>query len=182
MKKKYTFRLFPTEVQKELIETNCFCSKFIYEYYIKKIQYDEETECLEFGKDILEFEYDKYITQLKKNDNYSFLKESSSLALQGGMRKLFHDIYISRKSKKEKYPSYKLPVRQQIAYSMKQSKNENHFYLCPLGIKIPKIGVIQMNQTTYIPYTQKIEEITIYRTKTGMHYITIFFFEDEKKE
>ena len=37
-----------------------------------------------------------------------------------------------------------------------------------------------MNQTSYIPYNQKIKEITIYKTKTGMYYVTISFFEDEK--
>lgn len=179
MKEKYTFRLFPTEIQKELIETNYFCSKFIYEYYIKKIQYDEEVNGLKFGEDFTEFGYDKYITQLKKLDDYSFLKDASILALQGGMRKLFHDVYNSRERKGVKYPPYRLLKKQEIAYSIQQKKKEKHIYICSYGIQVPKIGKIQMNQTSYIPYNQKIKEITIYKTKTGMYYVTISFFEDE---
>ena len=183
MGKKYTFRLFPTEEQKEFFDKNFFCSRFIYEFFIGKIQYDEEVNKLEAGKgSLVEYEYNKFIPPMKREKEYTFLKEADSKALQGAMKKLFRDVYISRENHKSKYPLYKLPKNQTGSYLITQNIKESSMYITAYGLKVPKIESIQMNQTKYVSYNQKIKEVTIYKTLHDRYYATIIFFDNEEKE
>lgn len=175
-KQEITFRLFPTEEQKKFFDKNFFCSRFIYEYFIKRIQYDEEVNDMEFGKEgLTEWDYDKKIPELKKFEEYSFLREADSRALQGAMTKLFRDVWMSRKNHRKKYPEYKLPVKEQNSYTTVKNKDYTGLYISSYGLKLPKIEYIQINQTRRIPYNWKIAKVKVYQTKTDRYYATITF-------
>lgn len=183
MERKFTFRLFPTEEQKKFFDINFYCSRVVYEYFLKKIKYDEEVKKLEFGKSIFEFGYDKILTQLKKQNDFSFLKEADSKSLQGAVNKLFHDVHNSREYHGIKYPVYKLLKNQKNLYRIMQNLNEKSIYLCSYGLKVPKIDVVQLNQTHYISSSWKITKVDIYQTYTDRYYAKITFdCGDEEEE
>ena len=119
---------------------------------------------------------------MKREKEYTFLKEADSKALQGAMKKLFRDVYISRENHKSKYPLYKLPKNQTGSYLITQNIKESSMYITAYGLKVPKIESIQMNQTKYVSYNQKIKEVTIYKTLHDRYYATIIFFDNEEKE
>lgn len=181
MKKEFTFRIFPTDEQKEFFEKNFYCAKFIYEHFLPQIKEDEEKNNLEFGKKPLtEYEYDKRITKLKQEKDYEFLQEVGITALQGAMKKLFAKVHISREQKKVKYPEYKLSKNKRNSFLVLQNTTTIGIYLCPDGLKIPKIDYIPVQQTEFVSRKWKMQEAEIYETPDGLYY-THLIFDDEIK-
>lgn len=171
MEKEFTFRIFPTDEQKKFFEKNFYCSRFIYEYFLPKIQEDEEKNHLEFGEEYLNpWVYDKKITKLKQQEGYEFLQEVGITALQGAMKKLFAKVHVSRKQKKIKYPPYQLAKNKKNSFLVLQNTNGIGIYLCSHGLKIPKIEYIQINQTQFVPNQWKMKEVEIYETPQGLYY------------
>ena len=171
MEKKITFRLFPSEKQKKLFDINFRCTRIVYNYFAELVKNDKE-----IGVELSEWDYDKYLPPLKNSDDFAFLKEPDSKTLQGAINKLFKDMGIARRFKKDVYPVYKLRKNQKNFYRVLQDqKKEKAIYLCAYGLKLPKVGFVQLNQKCYISPNWKISGADIYQTYTDKYYAKITF-------
>ncbi|MGN1033545.1 MAG: RNA-guided endonuclease InsQ/TnpB family protein, partial [Intestinibacter sp.] len=152
MIKSYKVRLEPTKQQRELMFKSSGCSRFVYNW------------CLAFQKERYEngekfvsaMGMSKYLTQLKKEKNYSWLKEVDSIALVqaytdacNAFKNFFREIkkgnknqgYPRFKSKKHSKPSF-MPNYQEIKFSENQ-------------VKLSKIGLVKLSRKNYIPIVDK---------------------------
>ena len=84
MIKSYKFRIYPTKEQQEKINKNIGCCRFVFNHYLnERIKIYEETKET--------FNYHsctKDLTQLKKQDDFKWLKDSESTSLQNSLNNL----------------------------------------------------------------------------------------------
>jgi len=96
------YRFYPTDEQKIQLSHDFGCSLFVYNYFLKKRTdtYYERKEKLNYHKTSL------FLTELKNNGNYSWLKDVSSITLQQSLRdldKAFTNFFAGR----ARYPKFK---------------------------------------------------------------------------
>ena len=107
------------------------------------------------------------LTELKKQEDYAFLKEVDSIALQQSLRDLdrgFKNFFAKRaahpqfKSKHDHHQSYR---------TMNQG---NNIRITGRYIKLPKLGYIKIRQSMEIGH---INHVTIERTPTGKYFVIL---------
>lgn len=151
MIKSYKVRLEPTKEQIEMLFKTTGCARFVYNW------------CLNFQKERYEqgekfvsaMGMSKYLTALKKQDEYSWLKDVDSMALIGAytdacnsFKNFFRGIkkgqkvgYPKFKSKKHSTPSF-MPRYDTIKF------NENQ-------VRLTKIGMVKLSRKNYVPIVKK---------------------------
>ena len=151
MIKSYKVRLEPTKEQIEMLFKTAGCSRFVYNWCLafQKERYEQGE------KFVSAMGMSKYLTALKKQDDYSWLKEVDSIALVGaytdactsfknffqGLKKGQKVGYPKFKSKKHSKPAF-MPNYQNIKF------NENQ-------VKLPKVGIVKLSRKNYIPIVKK---------------------------
>lgn len=84
MIEKHRFRIYPTKEQEDLIVKTFGCCRFVYNYYL-----DKRNTAYEKDKTYISgFDCMKDLTQLKKTDEFSFLREVDVKSLQQSLRDL----------------------------------------------------------------------------------------------
>ncbi len=155
----YKFRIYPTEKQKAFFERHFGCVRFIYNYLLnlKMEAYRKDKT------NISGFEAKKYITKLKKQEEYKWLSEVNSQSLQEAAIDL-DKAYRRFFKKLVTYPSFKKKRKVQ------KFKIPQHFYLSKKGyLKVPKLkSGIKVNVHRKIE--GPINNITISRTPTGKYF------------
>lgn len=105
--KAYKIRIYPTKDQIDLIEKTFGCCRFVYNYFLAKSIKDYE----ETGKSNTYNQNSAFLTQMKKLDEYSFLKEVEAMALQASLRDLdtaYQNFFRNvKQGKKPGYPKFK---------------------------------------------------------------------------
>ena len=100
--RSYKYRFYPTDEQKMQLSHAFGCSRFVYNHFLKKRTdaYYEKKESLNYHKT------SELLTQLKNNENYSWLKDVSSVTLQQTLRDL-DKAFTNFFAKRAKYPAFK---------------------------------------------------------------------------
>ena len=82
--KAYEFRLYPNQEQKAFLAKSFGCSRFVYNHFLRLTidTYAESKQTLKYRN------YAKLLTQLKKETDYSWLKEVNSQSLQQSLKDL----------------------------------------------------------------------------------------------
>ena len=103
MIKSYKFRIYPTKEQQEKINKNIGCCRFVFNYYLnKRIEvYEQSKETFNY------YACAKDLTQLKKQDEFKWLKESESTSLQNSLSNLD----IAFKNFFESFEGIAIPLR-----------------------------------------------------------------------
>lgn len=162
MVKGVKFRAYPNKEQQNLINRTLGCSRMIYNkgLSMRNIAYAA-------GDKIGYNQTSSMLTELKKQEEYAFLKEVDSIALQQSLRDLdrgFKNFFAKRaahprfKSKHDHHQSYR---------TMNQS---NNIRITGRYIKLPKLGYIKIRQSMEIGH---INHVTIERTPTGKHFVIL---------
>ena len=81
--KSYKFRIYPNKDQKILIEKTFGCCRFVYNHYLAKSIEDYERT----GKSNSYSQNSKDYTELKKKEEFWWLKETDSSAHQRALKK-----------------------------------------------------------------------------------------------
>ena len=100
--KGYKFRLYPNKTQKKLLNKILGCCRFVYNRFltIRKESWETEKKSVSYN------ETSSLLTQLKKDENFSWLNEADSIALQQSLRNL--DTAYQNFFKNDRgYPKYK---------------------------------------------------------------------------
>ena len=177
--KAYKFRIYPNDRQINVLARTFGCVRFVYNYYLdRKIQrYEEDKTSISYTS------CSKGLTEMKKTDEYSFLKEVDSIALQQSLRHLDKAFQNFFRLPQTGFPKFK---------SRKKNK-DSYTTICVNGnilisdgyIKLPKLGKVKVKQHRQIPETYTLKSVTVSRTPSGKYYASILYeYEDkiQKKE
>lgn len=161
MLKAYKYKLLPDEEQSVLLNKHFGCIRFVYNYFL-----NERKSEYELNKNTLNY-YDnaKSLTNLKKQEEYSWLKEVNSQALQASLKYL-EGAYNNFFKFKKGYPRFKSKKHKNsflIPQSVKVNGNYLHIPKFKNGIKIIK----------HRPFNGTIRSCTLSKTTTNEYFVSI---------
>lgn len=166
----YKYRLYPNEEQKVLIAKHIGSCRFIYNYALAKKVKAFQTDKTNLSR----FDIQADLPNMKKSDEYCWLKEVNSLSLQASLANLDsayarffreHKGFPRFKSKKDSKQSFSIPQNTKVDF-------ENG------RIFIPKFksGIKAILHRTFDGI---VKTSTITRTSTGKYFISILVEVDE---
>lgn len=163
MYKAYKYQIFPTADQKEMLNRNIGCARWVYNYGLnKKIESHKTT-----GKYISRIDIQSKLPLLKITKETEWLKFADALSLQASLSdldKAFNNFFKNGsgfpkfKSKKNNKQSYSIP--RDVFINWQDGK-----------VKIPKIK--WLDACLHRNFKGKIKTSTITRSSTGKYYISI---------
>lgn len=159
--KTYKYRLYPNKSQIEMFDKYFGCVRFVY----NKFLFERKKQYQETGKSDNYYGQAKALTLLKKDDNYSWLKEINSQVLQCSLRHL-ESAYTNFFQGRAKFPVFKKKKAKNSFTIPQNVKFENSKLYIP---KFKKgIKVIEHRQLQ-----GKILFTTISKTPTNKYFVSI---------
>lgn len=164
MIKTYKYRIYPSKTQRSLIEQHFGNCRVVYNFFLNYRQAEFAK-----GNKVNYYTTQKVLTELKKREEYAWLKESGSQSLQMALRHLdnAYDRFFKKNSGYPKYKSKKNPV-QSFTAPQNVSIENNRVYL-PKFMEGIKIKMHRQFPTGCI-----LKQATISR-RSGQYYISIMF-------
>lgn len=165
----YVFRIYPSSEQKVLLAKTFGCVRWVYNHWldIRKAAYTDNKESVSYNK------CSQQLTDIKKAEEYSFLKEVDSIALQQALRHLDEAFQSFFTLQGKGYPRYKSKKENDRSYTT-NCVNGN-IELSNGYIKLPKIGKVKIKQHRKIPDSYILKSVTVKQTPTGKYYVSILF-------
>ena len=139
MFKAIKLRLYPNKAQRSLIDQTLGCCRFIYNWGL-----EQRTTDYNNGIKNGYFQTCKMLTELKRTDEFSFLKTCDAVALQQSLHDL-DSAYTNFFEKRAKRPRFKSKHNYQQSY--RTLNIHNNIYIVNKHIRLPKIGFIKIRQT-----------------------------------
>ena len=165
--KAYKFRIYPSEIQKELIEKSFGCTRFIYNNMLALQIKTYEEESKSYSK----YDLVKMIPSLKKE--YEWLKEVDSTCLQATIDDLdsayqnfFREI---KKGNNQGFPKFKSKRNPKRSFESKCVNN--NITIKDNLIKLPKLKWVRAKITQSID--GKILNATVSKTPTGKYFVSL---------
>ena len=165
--KAYKFRIYPSEIQKELIEKSFGCTRFIYNNMLALQIKTYEEESKSYSK----YDLVKMIPSLKKE--YKWLKEVDSTCLQATVDDLdsayqnfFREI---KKGNNQGFPKFKSKRNPKRSFESKCVNN--NITIKDNLIKLPKLKWVRAKITQSID--GKILNATVSKTPTGKYFVSL---------
>ena len=170
MLKAYKFRLYPTEEQKQFFDQNIGNCRFVYNHCLglKKDLWKNEQKTISMK------ELSKHITDLKKYQEYEWLKKSDSIALQQSLRDL--DLAFQRFFKeKAKYPRFHNKHKKNSYRTI----NQNGTVAIENGkLRLPKLKtLVKIRQSRF--FSGKIKNATVSKTKSNKYFVSLLVEEKD---
>lgn len=170
--KAYKFRLYPNKEQRILINKTIGCSRFVFNYFLHL--WNEEYK--KNGKGLTYNTCATMIPTLKKNDEYSWLKEVDSHALQSSVKNLEDSFnrFFKKQNKAPRFKSKKNPLQ---SYTTKNVKNI--ITITDNRIKLPKLKTVKFANSRDI--SGRILSATISIKPSGKYFISLLVKEHEQE-
>lgn len=162
MQKGVKCRIYPNQEQKNLIQQTFGCCRLIYNkgLALRKEGYEK-------GVKIGYAQTSSMLTDLKKQEEFLFLKFADSIALQQALRDLDRG-FINFFQKRAAYPVFKSKHNHHQSYrTVNQGDN---IRIVGRYIKLPKLGFVKIRQSMEIG---KIKNVTIEQTPTGKYFAVL---------
>ena len=173
----YKFRIYPNDEQKILFAKTFGCVRMVYNHWLdRKIRQYEENKT-----NVTYTICAKEMAAMKKTEEYGFLKEADSIALQQSLRHLDTAFQNFFKQPKTGFPRFKSKKRNKNSYST----------LCINGnitlsngyLRLPKIGQVRLKQHRFVPSEYRLKSVTVSQTPSGKYYVSILFeYKDQVQE
>ncbi len=167
MLKGVKIRIYPNKHQKELIAKTFGCCRLVYNkgLALRKAAYESTKESIGYK------ETNAMLTSLKKEEDFAFLKEVDSMALQQSLRDL-DKAYQNFFRTKRGFPRFKSKHNHHNVY---RTQNVNNC-ICIGGdnkhIKLPKLGYVKA-KVSYDLSSAKINNATIEQVPSGKYYVVL---------
>lgn len=160
MQKGVRFRIYPNKEQKNLINKTFGCCRLIYNMGL-----DMRNTAYKNGEKIGYAKTCAMVTKLKKQEQYAFLKEVETCALQQALRDLdagFANFF----GKRAAYPKFK------SKHDGHQSYRTQYDNIRIVGkyIRLPKVGFVKIRQSMEVGH---IHNVTVERTPTGKYFAVL---------
>lgn len=167
----YKYRIYPTEEQKVIFSKHFGCCRFVYNYFLNRekefyLNNKEDIEAKRIKGHNTAFDNLKILTQMKKQDEFSWLKEVGSHSLCIALKNL-EIAYNNFFKKRAKFPKFK-----KKSYHQSYNIDNLTLYIKNGRIYIPKIkdGV---KIVEHRPLEGKILNGTISKTADEKYFISI---------
>ncbi|MFB2893850.1 RNA-guided endonuclease InsQ/TnpB family protein [Aerosakkonemataceae cyanobacterium BLCC-F50] len=155
-------RLYPNKEQEVALGQNFGCCRFVWNHYLNK----SNTQYKETGKGLSYCDMAKDLTQLKKQEEFLWLKDASSSALQQSLKNLetaFKNFFEHRAN----FPKFKSRHKKQSL------RYPNGCSIKGSGIYLPKLGVVKAVISKKI--SGKIKSVTVSKDSTDKYFAAILF-------
>lgn len=163
MNKSIKFRAYPNKDQQDLINRTFGCCRLIYNKGLAT-----RNDAFASGqKGVGYAQTSSMLTELKKQDDFAFLKEVDSIALQQSLRDLdrgFKNFFEKRTG----YPRFKSKGNNHQSY--RTINQDNNIRIVDKHIKLPKLGYVKIKQSMEVGH---INNVTIERTPTGKYFVVL---------
>lgn len=162
----YKFRLYPNREQAELLARHFGCARFVYNHFLnqRKEQYRLT------GKSDNFYAQETSLTELKKQEATTWLKEVNSQSLQFALRSL-ETAYTNFFKKRAMFPNFK----------SKHSKNSftvpQHVSIVGGRLFLPKFKE-GIKCHVHREITGKVGKATISKTPSGKYFVSVFTEEE----
>ena len=150
MKKGFKIRLLPTEEQEELMRKSIGCSRFTYNWALNRCN-----ELYEQGVKYHMSDIRKEFTQLKKQEEFKWLNEVSSVTMVESMRNLDKAFETFFKTKKG-YPKFKSKKKSKQSFYIRYDRLYFKGNVC----NIEKIGKVKYKTNYTIPQGKEVVKFT----------------------
>lgn len=162
MQKGVRFRIYPNKEQCSLIDRTLGCSRLIY-----NIGLDMRNKAYEKGEKLGYKDTSSMLTSLKQQEEYSFLKEVDSIALQQSLRDLERG-FVNFFKKLAHHPQFKSKHDNHQSYrTINQGDN---IRIVGKYLKLPKLGYMKVRQSMAIGH---IHNVTVQKTPTGKYFAVL---------
>lgn len=162
MQKGIQFRIYPNREQKHLINQTLGCCRLIYNRGLAM-----RNEAFKNGRKIGYSKTSAMLTDLKKSEEFVFLKAVDSIALQQALRDLDKG-FLNFFQKRASHPTFKSKHNHHQSYrTINQGGN---IRIVGRYIKLPKLGFVKVRQSME---TGKITNVTVARTPTGKYFAVL---------
>jgi putative transposase len=159
--KTFKYRIYPTEDQKILLSKHFGSKRFVWNHFLNM----RKEVYLENNTNLTYYDNAKSLTELKKQNEFSWLKEVNSQSIQASLRDL-EVAYNNFFSKRGKFPRFKSRKDKQSFRIPQSTKYENG------ELNIPKFKKsIKVREDR--PLTGKILFSTISKSPSGKYFVAI---------
>lgn len=162
MQKGIKFRIYPNRKQQNLINQTLGCCRLIYNRGLAM-----RNEAFEKGNKIGYSQTSAMLTELKKCEDFAFLKAVDSIALQQSLRDLDRG-FVNFFQKRAAHPAFKSKHNRHQSY--RTVNQGNKIRIVGRYIKLPKLGFIKIRQSMEIG---KINNVTVEHTPTGKYFAVL---------
>lgn len=164
-------RLYPSKEQIEKL-SNIFGSKrFVRNYFL---DYSMKNNDYSYNK------WSKLLTELKKKEEYSFLKGSDKFALQNSLKDLkaaYNNYFIDIKKDNKDKRHVRKPVfvsKKSVMQSYRTNFTNNNIEINNKYIKLPKLGKVKCKYKMDLSNI-KIVNVTVSKTPANEYYASIIY-------
>lgn len=162
MQKGVKFRIYPNIEQKKLINQTLGCCRLVYNRGLAMRE-----DAYKSGNKIGYSQTSAMLTDLKRSDDFAFLKQVDSIALQQSLRDLDRG-YVNFFQKRASHPIFKSKHNSHQSYrTINQGDN---IRIVGKYIKLPKLGFIKVRQSMDVG---KINNVTVEHTPTGKYFVVL---------
>lgn len=162
MQKGIKFRIYPNMEQQNLINQTLGCARLIYNKGLAM-----RDSAFKNGEKCGYKETSAMLTELKKQDGFSFLKKADSIALQQALRDLDRG-FLNFFQKRAAHPTYKSKHNHWQSYRTVNQRNK--IRISGKYLKLPKLGYVKIRQSMEVG---KIHNVTVERTPTGKYFAVL---------
>ena len=168
-KRAYKYRIYPTEEQKRILARTFGCCRFVYNWALRQKTdtfYNEQRRL--YYKDVSEA-----LTQLKKQPEYTWLSEVSSVPLQQALRHL-DKAFVNFFEGRAQYPTFKKRRNQQSA-----TYTDNAFKWDGTSLTLAKMDApLDIVWSLPLPKGAKPSSVTITKDCADRYFVSILVEED----
>lgn len=162
MNKGVKFRAYPNKEQQNLINQTLGCCRLIYNMGLEM-----RNKAFENGEKVNYSKTSAMLTELKRSDEFSFLRDADSVALQQSLRDLDRG-FINFFQKRARHPRFKSKHNNHQSY--RTINQNNKIRIVGKYIRLPKLGYVKIRQTMEVGH---INNVTIERTPTGKYFAVL---------
>ena len=172
MNKGVKFRIYPNKEQQNLINQTLGCCRLIYNMGL-----DMRIKAFENGEKVGYTQTSAMLTELKRNDKFTFLRDVEAVALQQSLRDLDQG-FVNFFQKRARHPRFKSKHNNHQSY--RTINRSNNVRIVGKYIRLPKLGYVKIRQSMEVGH---INNATIKRTPTGKYFVVLNVdFEPEIKQ
>ena len=162
MNKGVKFRAYPNKEQQKLINRTFGCCRLIYNKGLAM-----RNDAYSNGEKIGYSQTCTALTALKKQDEFAFLKDVDSVALQQSLRDLdrgFKNFF----GKRARHPQFK--SKRDNRQSYRTINQDEKIRIVGKSIRLPKLGYVKIKQSMEVGH---INNVTVERTPTGKYFVVL---------
>jgi putative transposase len=163
VKTKWRFRCYPTLDQTNHLGRTFGCCRVVYNHFLRI-----RTDAYRIGRRAIGYaETDRLLTALKKQEDYSWLNDVSSVPLQQALRHL-QTAFVSFFEKRTGYPAFKKKTGRQSATYARSAFRWDAGNRRLLLAKVGRLKVRWSRDVTVEPST-----VTITKSPSGRYHVTL---------